>query len=292
MLAAVLILCSILFVIIAGAALIVLHAVNRLTCPKRRLVGGTPSDYGLPYEPVTFTSQDKTILRGWFIQSPAPRATIIFCHGHGGSKAPDLKYVPWLREQGYNVLLFDFRAHGESDGDLTSLVYYERQDVLAAIAYLQQRGIHQVGLLGFSMGAAVAIATAPLSQAVRAVIADSAFAELRTIVNKGLRNRHIPQCISLPLTTLILWIAGHRLGCQLSDSDPLRWVGRISPRPLLIIHGGQDRDVPVSEAHRLYEAAGEPKELWIVEQAAHRNVDEIFPKEYLRRVLTFFDRWL
>lgn len=56
-----------------------------------------------------------TVLRGWFVAAPAPRATLVFCHGHAGSKAPDLQYVPWLRERGYNVLLFDFRAHGESE---------------------------------------------------------------------------------------------------------------------------------------------------------------------------------
>jgi len=217
---------------------------------------------------------------------------VIFCHGYAGSKAPDLQYVPWFRERGYSVLLFDFRAHGESSGDKSSLVYYERRDLLAAIAFLQQRGINQVGLMGFSMGAAVAIATAAVSEAVRAVIADSGFAELRTIVSNGMRKRGIPPLIALGLTTLVVWAAGHRLSCRLTDSDPLRWVGRLAPRPFLIIHGEQDCDVPVTEAHRLYEAAGEPKELWVVAGAGHRRVDQICADEYMSRVLAFFDKWL
>ncbi len=283
---------GVIIVLVVATSLTVIYAVNHLIYPKRSLVGGRPSDYGLPYEKVSFQSADGTTLRGWFVQATDSRGSVIFCHGYAGSKAPDLQYVPWFRARGYNVLLFDFRAHGESSGDRSSLVYYEREDLLAAIACLQQHGINQIGLMGFSMGAAVAIATAAVSEAVRAVIADSGFAELRTIVSNGMRKRGIPPLIALGLTTLVVWAAGHRLGCRLTDSDPLRWVGRLAPRPLLLIHGEQDCDVPVTEAHRLYEAAGEPKELWVVAGAGHRRVDQICADEYMSRVLAFFDNWL
>jgi fermentation-respiration switch protein FrsA (DUF1100 family) len=280
-----------LFLALATAAIVV-YGVNRLICPERNLAGGTPSDYGLPYETVSFPSYDGTILRGWFVPAVHPRATVIFCHGRAGSKAPDLIYVPQFRQHGFNVLLFDFRAHGESDGHQSSLVYYERQDLLSAIAYLRGRGIHDVGLMGFSMGAAVAVATAPLSEAVRAVIADSAFAELRTILVTYLQQHGIPRPLASGLAALIIWAAGLRLGCHLADADPLRWVGRIAPRPLLLIHGGQDEGIPVSDAHRLYEAASEPKELWVVPEAEHRCADKVCPHEYMTRVLSYFDRWL
>jgi alpha-beta hydrolase superfamily lysophospholipase len=285
--------CAITSLLLALAtAAIVVYGVNQLTHPARNLTGGTPSDYGLPYERVSFPSYDGTILRGWFVPAVHPRATVVFCHGRAGSKAPDLIYVPQFRQHGLNVLLFDFRAHGESDGNKSSLVYYERQDLLAAIAYLQKRGIKEVGLMGFSMGAALAIATAPLSQAVRAVIADSAFAELRTILVTYLRQQGFPRALASGLTTLIIWTAGLRLDCHLPDADPLRWAGQIAPRPLLLIHGGQDEGIPVSDAQRLYNAAGEPKELWVVPEAKHRCVDKVCPEEYMRRVLSFFDRWL
>jgi fermentation-respiration switch protein FrsA (DUF1100 family) len=275
-----------------ATAVIIAYGVVRLIYPERSLVGGTPSDYGLPYERVSFPSYDGTTLRGWFVPAVHPRATVVFCHGRAGSKAPDLIYVPQFRQHGFNVLLFDFRAHGESDGHKSSLVYYERQDLLAAIAYLQERGIREVGLMGFSMGAAVAIATAPLSQAVRAVIADSAFAEMRTILVTYLQQHGIPRPLASRLATLIIWAAGLRLGCQLPDADPLRWVGHIAPRPLLLIHGGQDQGIPVSDAHRLYEAAGDPKELWVVPEAEHRCADKVCPEEYTNRMLGFFERWL
>ncbi|MBC7260885.1 MAG: alpha/beta fold hydrolase [Chloroflexi bacterium] len=277
---------------ILAIASTVLYGVHRLIHPRRTRVGGTPSDYGLPYESVSFPSLDGITIRGWFVPTPNSRGTVIFCHGYAGNKAPDLQYVPRFRDHGYNVLLFDFRAHGESDGNKSSLVYYERQDLLGAIAYLQQRGINQVGLLGFSMGAAVAMATAPLSAAVRAVIADSGFAELRTILTTYMQNKGMPRPIASAMAALIIWAAGWLLGCSLPEGDPLRWVSRLAPRPLFLIHGELDRSVPASDARRLYEAASHPKELWIAPGAEHRAVDQLYPDEYMARVLTFFDQWL
>jgi fermentation-respiration switch protein FrsA (DUF1100 family) len=283
---------TILLVLVLAIAAVAAYGVDRLIHPDRNLVGGIPSDYGLPYEAVSFASYDGTILRGWFVPAVHPRATVVFCHGRAGSKAPDLIYVPQFRQHGLNVLLFDFRAHGESAGRTSSLIYYERHDLLAALAYLRERGIEEVGLMGFSMGAAVALATAPLSEAVRAVIADSAFAEMRTILVTYLKQQGIPLRLASALTTLIIWAADLRLRCNLADADPLHCVGRIAPRPLLLIHGGHDQGIPVSDAYRLYEAAGEPKELWVVPEAEHRCADKVCPEEYLSRVLTFFDRWL
>lgn len=277
---------------ILAIACTVLYGVHRLIHPRRTCIGGMPSDYGLPYDSISFTSLDAIALRGWFVRAPNPRGTVIFCHGYAGSKAPDLQYVPHFHARGYNVLLFDFRAHGESDGDKSSLVYYERQDLLGAIAYLQQQGIHQVGLLGFSMGAAVAIATAPLSEVVRAVVADSGFAELKTILATYMQNKGMPRFIAYVMSRLMIWLAGLYLGCSLPESDPLRWVSRLAPRPLFLIHGERDRSVPASDARRLYEAAGQPKELWLAPNADHRAVDQLYPDEYMARVLNFFDKWL
>jgi fermentation-respiration switch protein FrsA (DUF1100 family) len=90
----------------------------------------------------------------------------------------------------------------------------------------------------------------------------------------------------------MLWIAGRRLGCDLSEADSLRWVDKISPRALLLIHGAEDPYISVEDVRRLHEAAGEPKELWIVAEAGYRQVDEVRRAEYRRRVLGFFDRYL
>jgi len=249
-----------------------------------------PADYGLAHEEVSFPSRDGVTLRGWFIPAKPVRGTVIFCHGHAGSMDPDIIYAPWFNEAGFNVLMFDFRAHGRSDGRKVSLGYFERQDLLGAIDYLQGQGIEQVGVLGFSMGGAVSLITAPQSEAIRAVISDGGFARLESAMLGWVQEQQIslPHWLVLPLARLIMWVAGWRLGARLAEADPIRWVGGIAPRPVLFIHGDHDPYVTVADVESLYAAAGEPKELWRVSEAGHREVDQHRPAEYRQRVVGFF----
>lgn len=253
----------------------------------------TPADLGLDYEPVVFTSRDGLHLGGWLVNAPSPvRGTIILCHGHSGSMDPDLKYVPALHQRGYQVLQFDFRGHGRSEGQHVSMGYYERLDLLAAVDHLQSRGIEQVGVLGFSMGGAVALSTAAQCPAIAAVVSDGGFSRLRSTLQTGIQQRGLPGWLATIASPLIIRITNWQLGCNLTDADPQRWIDEISPRPVLLIHGGQDLYVPQAEIEALYGAARNPKEIWIVPEAGHRQIDEIYPQEYTARVLDFFDRWL
>jgi len=267
---------------------------------------GNPCDYGLPYLEVIFPSRDSLSLHGWFIPpegsslpsladdgwSGGSKGTVIFCHGRFGSKDPDLKYVPFFREAGYNTFLFDFRGHGRSEGKYSSMGYYERLDLLGAIDLLQSKGISRFGVLGFSLGGGIGIVTAAQSEAIVAVISDGGFAQLRRVVEAGSRKKGFPPLLTTLIVPLMLWMAGRRLGCDLEEADPLRWVEKITPRALLLIHGAQDPYISVEDLRRLYDAAGEPKELWIVDEAGHRQVDEVRPADYRGRVLGFFDRYL
>ena len=285
-------------VLIIGA--VSLHGSSQII---RRRVPDPPSDpaqYGLAYEEVTFPSRDGLTLRGWFIPAPEARGTVVFCHGHAGSMDPDVKYVPALHERGYNVLMFDFRGHGRSEGQHVSMGYYERQDLLGAVDYLRGRGIDRVGVLGFSMGGAVAMATAPHTEAIRAVVSDGGFARLSDAIAAGVRERAassrsgqgLPGFLASLVGHLMIWLTGLRLGCPLSEADPIRWVDEMAPRALFIIQGALDPFVTVEEAGELYAAAGEPKEIWIVPKAGRRQADRRHPEEYRHRVLAFFDQWL
>lgn len=294
-------------IVFSCAALIMAFwGANQLIYPPEPDPEGSPSDYGLPYLEVIFPSRDGLRLHGWFIpseRSPLPpladddwsgdsKGTVIFCHGRFGSKDPDLKYAPFFREAGYNTFLFDFRGHGRSEGEYSSFGYYERLDLLGAIDLLQSKGISRFGVLGFSLGGVVGIATAAQSRPIVAVISDGGFAQSRKVVEAGSRKKGFPTLLAALIVPLMLWIAGRRLGCDLSEADSLRWVDKITPRALLLIHGAEDPYISVEDVRRLYEAAGEPKELWIVSEAGHRQVDEVRPAEYRRRVLGFFDRYL
>jgi alpha-beta hydrolase superfamily lysophospholipase len=234
---------------------------------KRRTpdVRTDPADYGLSYEEVAFQSRDGLTLRGWFIPAEKPGGTIIFCHGHIGSMDPDLEYAPAFHDGEYNVLMFDFRGHGRSEGQRVSMGYHERLDLLGAVDYLK---------------------------AIRAVVSDGAFARLGNAIASGARERGLPGWAAAWASPLIICLASLRLGAWLPKADPVRWVDKIAPRALLIVHGGLDPYTSLAEVQELYAKAGEPKELWVVPEAGHRIVDKRRPDEYRARLLAFFDKWL
>ncbi len=265
-------------------------AASQLLHPPRRLATTSPADYGLQFEPISFPSRDGLTLRGWFIPAADAQGTIVLCHGYAGDCSPDLIYARLLHAAGFNTLFFDFRGHGASDGTFVSLAYFERGDLLAALDFLRSRGIARVGLFGFSMGGAIAIATAPQSSMVVGVISDCAFAELRCIVQRRVSARGFPRWLAPPLGWLIVACASIRLRANLFSADPLRWVDQIAPRPLLIMHAANDADVPEGQARRLYAAARAPKELWIVPNAIHRGIENVARDEYRQRVVDFFSR--
>lgn len=264
-------------------------ATELIHVPHRR-AETSPADYHLASENISFRARDGVTLRGWFIPARAPRGTIVVCHGYTGECSPDLQYAPLLHEQGYNTLYFDFRGHGTSDGKYTSLVYFERFDLLAALDFLRARGITRVGLYGLSMGGAIALATAPLSPLVVGVVSDSAFAELWHVTRHAVTKRRFPGIAAALIGWLAIAIAGLRLRANLFSADPLRAVQRIAPTPVLLMHAAEDDDVPVAEARRLFAAAREPKELWVVPHAAHREIEAVARDEYRQRVIDFFDR--
>jgi alpha-beta hydrolase superfamily lysophospholipase len=269
------------------------YAARQVTRRRKPDALWNPADLGLEYEPVTFVSRDGLRLGGWFVPGAEPaRGTVIFCHGHAGSLDPDLKYVPAFHNHHFSVLQFDFRAHGRSEGQCVSMGYNERLDLLGAVDWLQARAIERVGVLGFSMGGSVAISAAAQCPAIAAIISDGGFARIEPTLRAGMRDRGMPARLADILSPLIVEIAGWRVGCDLPAADPLRWIARISPRPVLLIHGGQDSYIPHGEIDRLYAAAGHPKELWLVTEAEHRQVDAVHPEEYIARVLGFFDQWL
>jgi fermentation-respiration switch protein FrsA (DUF1100 family) len=269
-----------------------LYGAQMLTRRRQPDASASPGHYGLHYKDVAFSSRDGLTLRGWFIPATAPCGTVIFCHGHGGSMDPDVQYVPAFHERGYNVLMFDFRAHGRSDGNLVSMGSLEQRDLLGAVDWLCSRGSQRVGVLGFSMGGRVAISTASQTEAIVAVVSDGGPVTLLEAVAAGSRERGLPGFLASLVARLTLWLAGRRVGCDLSQADAVYCIPQLAPRALMLIHGGRDPYVSTSAVEALFAAAGEPKELWIVPDAGHRQVHEHCPDEYLERVIGFFDRHL
>jgi uncharacterized protein len=124
---------------------------------------------------------------GWFIPGRS-ESTIILLHGFSCHRHEMLDHALVLNEAGYSTLLFDFYGRGDSDGDASTLGYYERRDALAAVEYLNHRSdvdMSNVGVLGVSLGASVAIMAAAEAPEIKAVVADSPFETAGRAIEEG-----------------------------------------------------------------------------------------------------------
>jgi alpha/beta superfamily hydrolase len=264
-------------------------AADKMTRSKRHRVQGTPADHGLRYEEVQFLTSDRVTLRGWYLDSPGARATIVIVHHLEATRAdPDRGLLRLQRDyvrRGFSVFAFDLRGHGESAGRRDSMGSKERLDVHAAVAYVRRRvGSAPVLLHGFGFGAALALDAAAKGAEVTAVIADSPFTSMRAWVR--LRFAHLPRPILALATRLARW-------CFRADVEalaPIRIVDRIGV-PVLFIHNEGDDDVPATHTVNLGAASLDPRDrVWIVpDRWGHADANREVPDQYLHRCLQFVD---
>jgi dipeptidyl aminopeptidase/acylaminoacyl peptidase len=263
----------------------------------RHLPDGSPADVGLVYEPVTFESaEDRLPLHGWYMPSRGERA-IVMVHGIDSQRWDTSSNIPdkarLYVHDGFDVLVFDLRAHGESGGDYLGLGWLERRDVQGAIKLVEERGIPagRIGLHGHSLGGAIALLSTAAIPDVRAVIADSAFDDERLLIELEITRRTGAAPIFMPGVGLFIrwWY-----GFDLSDITPERAMSSIAPRPVLLIHGTADTRIPVEHAYRLMAAANNAPgvELWTVQGADHVASFATDRQGYTARMLAFFEHAL
>jgi fermentation-respiration switch protein FrsA (DUF1100 family) len=259
--------------------------------PQRERLPHTPAHRGLAYQDVTFTTGDGIRLKGWFIPSHYSRAAVILGHGFSRSRQELLDVAAMLNRNCYNVLLFDWRAHGESGGVQTTFGYEEVQDLAAALDYLSARpevDPERIGVLGKSMGAVIVIRGAAALPQIKAVVADSPFPSLQDSIEVSF-SRLGPLGL-WPLRSIALFIGTRTISIDPDLVRPIDDIAHISPHPVLIMHGGRDELIPADSGQRLYAAAAEPKFLWYEPDVAHVELSTRYPVEYEARIVDFFDR--
>lgn len=273
------------------------YTLRRLALFPRVVGERTPRDLGMEYHEVWFQTRDGLKLHGWYIPDPpgggaTRHVTVIIGHGHTGNKEPDLHYAAMFYQAGYNVFMFDFRGHGRSEGPRgSSMGYWERLDVHAAVDWLLNQGQTRFAAFGISMGAAILIMAAAENPYIRAVIADSAYAHLYRSIAAELSNiTRLPLWFTRPLGRYAWRIMADHHRFPLRSASPADYVAAIAPRPLLLIHGEEDLLTRPENAHVLYERAGEPKELWLMPGITHAQGYVSFGPTYQQRVLEFLDK--
>jgi alpha-beta hydrolase superfamily lysophospholipase len=251
----------------------------------------SPFELGLPWENVHVPTANGEALSGWWLPRPESRQVVICCHGYRGNKTDLLGVGAGLWRDGYNALLFDYRGHGEHVGTRVTLGYRELEDALAAVAYVAERMPDaEIGIIGYSMGAAIAIMAAARDPRIQAVVADSPFAAqlnpVRMRLQQTLRAPWSGGPILFFADRMLRWRAGHRF----RDVEPLREIGQIAPRPILIIHGTADSVIDAADSQMLFAASGEPKELWLVPGVEHCGAYFLDRPAYVEHINRFFAR--
>ena len=202
-------------------------------------------------EEVVFFAPDGPALHGWWLPSATPpRGSVVFCHGNARNLTWHVRYVAWLTERGFNVLVFDYRGYGASEGDpsRSGVVL----DAVAAIDLVLARDPERTVVFGHSLGGAIALSAVARRPAVRAVVAESTFPTYRGVA---------AATVSW-LSWLVPWLVSE-------GEDPVDALPKIPPRPLLVIHGTEDHIVDYELGASLFEAALEPKRFHRAKGADH-----------------------
>jgi dipeptidyl aminopeptidase/acylaminoacyl peptidase len=251
--------------------------------PPKMVSSITPRNLNMPYEQVSFTTADGLSLRGWFILSGKRAAkTLILLHGYPADKGNILPALAFLHAD-FNLLLFDFRYLGESDGSYSTAGAKEVEDLLAAIRFLKTRGIEEVGVWGFSMGGAVGLMTIDKAPEIRAVVSESSYASLTEMALQLFR---VP-LLNYPIAYLIGFWAKLFLGIDVRDVSPAEKI-RNTTVPILITHSSTDAVIPFSQAKTLQRALiNNPRaEFWFNDEFAHGQMGS----DYQSRVRNFFQK--
>jgi dipeptidyl aminopeptidase/acylaminoacyl peptidase len=210
--------------------------------------------------------------------SAGPHPALCICHGVPAGSTPDPSdggypaLAERFRAEGFLVLIFNFRGSGESEGDFDIMGW--TRDLGAAIDHLSRLdGVDRsrISVMGFSGGAATAVYCAARDQRISSVVSCACPARFFHIGEFSRIEEFLQHCRQIGIIrdssfppSIDEWARGFE------DISPLKSIGMIAPRPLLIVHGANDETVPPKHARELYQQAGEPKDIAIIEGGGHK----------------------
>lgn len=195
--------------------------------------------------------------------------------------------MPAFHQAGYHVLLFSYRGHALSDGKRGDFTYGDREshDVDAAVRFLHEsKGIEKIGVIGHSAGAVSAIVSGARNPDVGAVVAVAPFSSVDEVWHTSR-----PTLVPAFILDWTLWAAERTRGFSRHEASPVTVIGGIAPRPLLVVHGTDDERITEDQIRHLFEVAGEPKTLWLVDGAGHASIRDPVLDRLAPDVIAFLD---
>lgn len=241
----ILLLLLLLLAAVAGVALFLLRRAERaILYPPATALSATPADHHLRYQNMYFRTADGTRLAGWWIPGRSPRATLLYCHGNASNRSADAQWAPFFAHRHMNVLLWDYRGYGDSEGTPSEEGF--RQDAQAAFdAAVDSGGGLPVIVYGHSLGGAIAARLA-LDRPVAGLVLESAFASAADMAR-----RMYPDWPLAPFLSV--------------EYDAAACVAALPGLPKLFGHAPDDRIVPFQSGRTLHAAAAVPKSFVLLE---------------------------
>lgn len=254
---------------------------GELVRPANRVVGAPPADLNL--HGTSLPSRSGSDLAVWYSENASATATIVLAHPLGGNRRVMLDRARLMIAEGYDVVLVDLQAHGESPGDQITAGHLERMDVLATLGFVKDRyGDRPVGVIGCSLGGAATALARP--EDVDAMVLEAVYPTIEEAVANRVSMRVGP--LSALLTPILLWQIPVRLGVELEDMRPIDAIGRCGC-PVLVLAGEQDQRTTLDESKRLARAAGAEATLVVFEGAGHVDLLSHDSELYQKSVLPF-----
>jgi pimeloyl-ACP methyl ester carboxylesterase len=221
---------------------------------------------------------DGVRLRGWLFRSAVPRrGTVVYLHGSADNRASGVSLAARFLPSGFDVLMYDSRAHGESEGAACTYGFYEKRDLSRAIDAL---GAAPVAAIGVSLGGAVALQAAADDPRIVAVVAIASFSDLRTVVRE-----RAPFFASRQDIAAAFALAEQQARFRADEVSPLAAAARIRV-PVLLVHGERDVDTPPAHSERVFAALRGPKRLLLLPGAGH---DDPLPDGVWHEIAAWLD---
>lgn len=254
---------------------------------------------GIQAQTVSFTTftdsinktGSKLVIRGWFFPGTKPSSpTLIALHGKGSNKSDIAKFTKIFSALGFNVLAYDQRHHGESDGSYTTYGHYESYDVSAAIDFLASKNINtkRLGIAGESFGAATSIMAAEIEPRIKFVIADSSYTSMsNAIKDNALRMNHLPH---YPIPDMGFAIAALIADFNPWQVTPIESIKKLK-QPTLIVHCDLDVWAYPKYAKELYEASDQSiSQYKMYESCRHVQAYDMYTQDYTQLVENFLTK--
>lgn len=274
---------SIFIIFVVPLLLIYLHIY-----PPRFANDVTPKDYGFNYSDTNVTTGDGINLKGWYIPHKNSKGTVIICHGVGANKSNILPVAEIFHSGGYELYLYDFRNHGDSDNAKVTYGFNETKDIKAIVEHIKSTGVEKIGIYGLSMGGGIVMLSLEDNPEIVAVIIDSSYASVEKVMKYRIK-KVFPEPIATIIAEMTKIYAKVFFQVSFDKLIPLNIISKIN-RPIMFIAGDKDTNITPDNSKMLYDKAINPKELLIIKNAGH--IDTIYNPEFRVKTIEFMNKYL